>query len=216
VHVGCWAHVRRKFFEAKLVSKQAGSAEEALASIDRLFAVERTLRAQELPGEEFARLRRAEVQPLLEKLGSWLQMRQVQVPPSTTLGKAIGYALDQWPKLQRYLDSPLLRPDNNACEQAIRPFVVGRKNWLIAGSPVGAKASAGWYSLIQTVKPIFYISESAAPGKGDRCRSSRTLLISRTRRSEASQAGFAGFISSPSWRHDDVPKRCRNQSSSLE
>jgi len=152
VHVGCWAHVRRKFFEAKLVSKQAGSAEEALASIDRLFAVERTLRAQELDCEEFVRLRREEVQPLLERLGSWLQARQAQVPPSTSLGKAIGYALDQWPKLQRYLDSPLLRPDNNACEQAIRPFVVGRKNWVIAGSPVGAAASAAWYTLIQTAK----------------------------------------------------------------
>jgi transposase len=87
-----------------VVSKQAGSAKEALASmasIDRLFVVERTLRARELPGEEFARLRREEVQPLLERLSSWLQARQAQVPPSTTLGKAIGYALDQWPKLPR-------------------------------------------------------------------------------------------------------------------
>ena len=88
--------------------------------------------------------------------------RQVQVPPSTSLGKAIGYTVEQWLKLLRYLDSELLRPDNNACERAIRPFVVGRKNWMIAGSPVGATASAGWYSLIQTsklneVEPYLYL-----------------------------------------------------------
>ena len=74
------------------------------------------------------------------------------MPPSTTLGKAIGYTVGQWPKLIRYLESPLLSPDNNACERAIRPFVVGRKNWLLSGSPAGAEASAAWYSLIETAK----------------------------------------------------------------
>jgi transposase len=74
------------------------------------------------------------------------------VPPSTTLGKAIGYAVGQWPQLIRYLDSLVLSPGNNACERAIRPFVVGRKNWLLSGSPAGAEASATWYSLIETAK----------------------------------------------------------------
>jgi transposase len=78
------------------------------------------------------------------------------------LGKAIGYALDQWPKLLRYLDSPYLHPDNNACEKAIRPFVIGRRIWLISGSPVGATASAGWYNIIETskenaVEPYLYL-----------------------------------------------------------
>jgi hypothetical protein len=68
------------------------------------------------------------------------------------LGKAIKYTSEQWDKLERYLDSPFLRPDNNACEQAIKPFVVGRKAWLFSGSPVGAAASAGWYSIIETAK----------------------------------------------------------------
>jgi transposase len=154
--------VRRKFFEAKVVSNQTGSADEGLARIDKLFAIERTLREENLEPEQFLKQRRREVEPILQKLRSWLESRHPQVPPSTLLGKAIGYALDQWPKLLRYLDSPYLHPDNNACERAIRPFVVGRKNWLIAGSPVGATASAGWYSIIESsklnaVEPYLYL-----------------------------------------------------------
>lgn len=91
-----------------------------------LFKIERTLREEELPLEQFAKRRREQVQPVFEKLCLWLDERESQIPPSTTLGKAIGYARGQWPKLIRYLDSPLLGPDNNACERAIRPFVVGR------------------------------------------------------------------------------------------
>jgi transposase len=117
-HVGCWAHARRKFFEAKEVSKTKGSADVALASIDALFKIERTLREEELPLEQFAKRRRGQAQPVLEKLRLWLDERESQVPPSVTLGKAIGYTRKQWPKLIRYLDSPLLGPDNNACYAA--------------------------------------------------------------------------------------------------
>jgi len=67
-------------------------------------------------------------------------------------GKAIGYSLSQWDKLAAYLESPHLTPDNNACENAIRPFVIGRKNWLFCQSPQGAKSSCGMYSLIETAK----------------------------------------------------------------
>lgn len=162
VHVGCWAHVRRKFFEAKVVSKHSGSADEALASIDKLFTLERELRAQDLAPEVFLQRRREQVQPVFQRLRIWLENRQPQVPPSTLLGKAIGYAVAQWPKLVRYLDGPWLKPDNNACEQAIRPFVIGRNNWVISGSPAGATASAAWYSLIETskingVEPYLYL-----------------------------------------------------------
>jgi transposase len=161
-HVGCWAHARRKFFEAKVISKQSGSAEEALAPIDKLFALERELRAEDFAPQEFLRRRREQVEPVFQWLRSWLENRQPQVPPSTLLGKAIGYALAQWPKLVRYLDSPWLKPDNNACEQAIRPFVIGRNNWVISASPAGATASAAWYSLIETskingVEPYLYL-----------------------------------------------------------
>ncbi len=152
IHATCWAHSRRKFFEAKEASKQAGSVDEALARIDALFRIERTLRAQELSPQEFVRQRREQAEPVLEKLKAWLHKRQGQVPPSLLLGKAIAYTIEQWPKMIRYLDSPDLGPSNNAVEQAIRPFVVGRKNWMLSGSPAGAEASAGWYSIIETAK----------------------------------------------------------------
>jgi transposase len=151
-HVGCWAHARRKFFEAREVSKTKSSADAGLASIDALFKIERTLREQDLTPKQFTQRRREQAELVLEKLHVWLEERDGQVPPSTTLGKAIGYTTGQWTKLIRYLDSPLLGPDNNACERAIRPFVLGRKNWLLSGSPTGAEASAAWYSLIETAK----------------------------------------------------------------
>ncbi len=163
VHAGCWAHARRKFFEAREVAKGKGSADVALGAISALFNAERTLREQDLTPQQFLERRREQVQPVLEKLHGWLEERHEQVPASTTLGKAIGYAWGQWPKLVRYLDSPLLGPDNNACERAIRPFVIGRKNWMISGSPAGAEASSAWYSLIETAKlngvePYLYLN----------------------------------------------------------
>jgi transposase len=137
---------------AREVAKTKGSADVGLASINELFKIERTLRDQDLTPKQFTQRRGEQAEPVLEKLHVWLEERVGQVPPSTTLGKAIGYTVGQWPKLIRYLDSPLLGPDNNACERTIRPFVVGRKNWLFSGSPAGAEASAAWYSLIETAK----------------------------------------------------------------
>ena len=152
VHAGCWAHARRKFFEAKEVAKTKGSADVALAFIDALFRIERTLREKDLTPPQFSRTRREQAEPVLEKFLRWLHERKDEVPPTLTLGKAIGYCVGQWDKLVRYLDSPLLGPDNNACERAIRPFVIGRKNWVLSGSPAGAEASAAWYSLIESAK----------------------------------------------------------------
>jgi transposase len=152
-HAGCWAHVRRKFFEAKSISKKAGSADEALSRIGALYRVEKTLRSDlKLSPEEFAAERRRQVIPILDSFREWLDERVSQVPPSMLLGKAISYAIGQWPKLVRYLYSHELTPDNNICENAIRPFVVGRKNFLFAGSPVGAYASAALYSLVESAK----------------------------------------------------------------
>ena len=104
------------------------------------------------------------VQPVLDKMHGWLPQKQDQVPPSTALGKAIAFALGQWPKLIRYLDHAQLTPDNNSCEQAIRPSVIGRRNWLFSGNPRGAAARALLYSLIETAKanrpePFWYLRE---------------------------------------------------------
>jgi transposase len=82
----------------------------------------------------------------------WLLKLNEKIPPSLLLGKAVSYSLSQWNKLINYLESPYLTPDNNTCDNAIRPFVLGRKNWLFNKSPEGAESSCGMYSLIQTAK----------------------------------------------------------------
>jgi transposase len=151
-HVGCWSHVRRKFDEASKATKKPGSAEEALGRIAKLYRIERELRGQDLGPQKFARQRKEQVVPILQDFKQWLDTKSMQVPPSTLLGKALSYALGEWDKLVRYLDSPHLSPDTNPVENAIRPFVVGRKNWLFSGSPRGAHASATLYSLIETAK----------------------------------------------------------------
>ena len=148
--VGCWAHARRKFFEAGKGSKKAGAAHEAVAKIRKLYQVETELREKNLSDREFLARRREEVEPLLENLKSWLSKKAVQVVPGTLLGTAIAYTTKQWDSLVRYLDHPWLTPDNNAAENAIRPFVLGRKNWLFSASPRGADASCAIYSIIET------------------------------------------------------------------
>jgi transposase len=162
VHTGCWAHLRRKFSDAQKPTKRAGSAEEAIARITKLYEIEKGLRALELADEEFVKRRKKEVEPILEGFHSWLEKKSLQVPPSTLLGKAVGYGLSQWEKLERYLEEAFLTPDTNLVENAIRPFVLGRKNWLFSGSPQGAFASAALYSLIETAKanalePYWYL-----------------------------------------------------------
>jgi len=112
--------------------------------------------------QRFVAERRRLVEPVLQDFHAWLQRRASQVPPETLLGKAVNYAPAQWPKLLRYLDHPAMTPDTNACENAIRPSVVGRKNWLFSGSPRGAATSATLYSIIETAKangqePYWYL-----------------------------------------------------------
>ena len=170
MHVGCWAHVRRAFKEAAdalgKVSSRAGAALQALGFIAKLYRAESQLakHRKEDPAGSSWPARRAQVQPVLDAFYRWLLAKRDQVLPGSALGKAVAFALGEWPKLIRYLDHPQLTPDNNACEQAIRPFVVGRKNWLFSGSPRGAEASAILYSLIETAKanrrePYWYLRE---------------------------------------------------------
>ena len=90
--------------------------------------------------------------PVMEQFHSWLLKRAPQVPPKSQLGKAISYCLSQWKRLVVYIEDGHLSIDNNAAENAIRPFVPGRKNWLFAGTSEGAEASAMLYSLVETAK----------------------------------------------------------------
>ena len=152
VRVGCFAHARRKFYEAAHGNKKTGAAHEGMKYITQLYRVETELRADNRDDEAFVEARREQVKPILEKFHRWLVRKQETVVPSSLLGKAVNYTLDEWSALIRYLDHPALTPDNNAAENAIRPFVLGRKNWLFSGSPNGADASCTIYSLIETAK----------------------------------------------------------------
>jgi transposase len=153
-HVGCWAHVRRKFFDAKGNSESPGLAKQALSMIGKLFTIDKKLLSLEgkISAAEFVRTRRFRSLPVLKKFKTWVDMHIDEVAPSLDLGRAMAYVRSQWPQLTRYLEQAYIRPDNNAVENAIRPFVIGRKNWLFANTPLGAHASAALYSLIETAK----------------------------------------------------------------
>ena len=160
VHLGCWAHARRKFVKVATVRKKHRSkrvnpkslADQALDYIGKLYKIEKDARRQELDAEQLYRLRQQEAKPLLDQFKDWLEANQPLTPPKGLLGQAVSYTLANWEKLIVYLQDGRLRPDNNLVENAIRPFVVGRKNWLFAGSPDGAKASASFFTLIETAK----------------------------------------------------------------
>ena len=156
IHVGCMAHIRRKFFDADKVSGASGDAAEFLSMISTFYHTESLLRqryeAKELGEAAFLTERRSVQEPQLVAMHEWLRSRSQSVTPSSGLGKAVSYALGQWDQVVRYLEHALLTPDNNAVENAIRPFVLGRKNWLFSNTQAGAHTSAGLYSLIETAK----------------------------------------------------------------
>ena len=162
--VGCWAHVRRKFMEVvKAAGKgKTGHAQTVLDYIGRLYAIEKFGRKSDFTPEQMVALRQERSAPIIEELYDYLNGLSGQTPPKGLLGKAVNYALNNWPVLVRYLENGHITPDNNAAENAIRPFVLGRKNFLFSGHPKGAAASATLYSLIETakannLKPYFYL-----------------------------------------------------------
>ena len=151
--VGCWAHARRKFSDVyKIAKEQPGKAKDALEIIGKLYEYERMFQECGLSAEQRKKLRLEQVSPLLDRFKSWLISLRPKVPPKNPLGKAMTYTLNQWESLIVYTQDGRLNIDNNPAERMIRPFTVGRKNWLFMGSPEGAKASAAIYSLIETAK----------------------------------------------------------------
>ena len=160
VHLGCWAHARRKFVDVVKVRKKQrgkndspkGLADQAIDYIAKLYGVEKQAREATLTEEQIRALRQERSKPILDQFRTWLENTRSLTPPKGLLGMAIGYTLSNWKKLIVYTDNGLLKPDNNVAENALRPFVLGRKNWLFAGHPNGAAASATFLSLIETAK----------------------------------------------------------------
>ena len=159
--VGCWAHARRKFIEAQSVQPKGktGKADMALSIIQKLYRIEIGLKDKS--AQEKYQGRREKAKPLLDKFYQWLA--KANVVTKSALGKAISYCQNQWHKLVRYINDGNLTIDNNRAERAIKPFVIGRKNWLFSNTARGAKASAMLYSIIETAKangltPFDYIA----------------------------------------------------------
>jgi transposase/uncharacterized coiled-coil protein SlyX len=153
--VGCWAHARRKFDEALKALPEdkrnaAVAAREGLEYCNRLFAIERELK-DKTPEERY-QIRQVRSRPVLDAFLAWLKTQKSRVLPKSTFGQAIYYCLAQWDKLVAFLQDGRLELDNNRSERSIKPFVIGRKNWLFANTPRGAKASAITYSIIETAK----------------------------------------------------------------
>jgi transposase len=153
IQVGCFAHARRKFHEAtrgQSKKRKSTIAWRGMKYIQALYGIEREVK--DAKPEVRYQARREKANPILAEMRAWLDEVLPQVPPTTLTGKALNYLHSQWPKLDRYLDDSRLYIDNNWVENAIRPFVVGRKNFLFCDTVSGAHASANLYSLIETAK----------------------------------------------------------------
>jgi transposase len=167
IHLGCWAHARRYFIEAEaaLPKNARGTDQPAtqfIAAMGQLYAIE--AQAKTLTPQQRGQLRHEQSRPVLVKIEALLLQHLHGVTPNSLLGKALHYLSSQWPKLTRFVDNGAWPIDNNRCENAIRPFVVGRRNWLFCDTVAGARASANLYSLIETCKangidPYTYLVE---------------------------------------------------------
>ncbi len=151
-HQVCWAHCRRGFIEAQRIQPKGktGRADEAIRQIRNLYRIERELKDASVTERFFGRRNRSV--PVLKEIRLWLDKALPAVTPKSALGKALAYMDKYWPKLIRYVewgDTPI---DNNRAENAIRPFVVGRRAWLFSDTPAGADSSALIYSLVETAK----------------------------------------------------------------
>ena len=165
--IGCWDHVRRKFVDASKAApadkrnvNKPSKADVAIGKIRKLYLIEERIR--DLTPEQKQQQRQQLSKPLLDDLHQWLETNQHKIPKDSLTYKAMCYTLNQWPTLTGYCDDGRLLISNALAENAIRPFAVGRRNWLFADTARGAKASATCFSLIETAKanglePLSYI-----------------------------------------------------------
>ena len=169
IHAGCWAHARRKFREVWEAAGKQGKAGEMIGFIRLLYDGEAMLRQKYKCKDDpswdtvgFLKERKDRIMPIFAKMRTWLENTYRETPPKSGLGMAVQYTQNEWERLIAYIESPWFTPDNNVVERAIKPFTVGRKNWVISGSPRGAYASAMLYSFIETAKsngvdPYYYL-----------------------------------------------------------
>lgn len=150
IRAACWAHVRRKFVDAEKAAGATEMTQWILERIRRLYHIEEEIK--QLSPEKRKKHRQRASKPITTEIFERLNLLREALPPSGVPGKAVAYALRNHARLLRYLDDGNIPIDNNWTENAIRPFVIGRKNWLFNDRPAGAAASAFLYSLIETAK----------------------------------------------------------------
>ena len=160
VEVACWAHARRKFYEAR--SSSPGHAEMVLAAIRLLYDVED--RARYLSNEERRELRKQESTPILERIRDLIERFTLEMLPKSAMGKALTYTRNQWDALCRYVEDGRLTIDNNVCERRIRDQAIGRKNWLFIGTVEAGPRAAVLFTIMAGAKrhclePVAYIKD---------------------------------------------------------
>lgn len=151
-HVACWAHARRYFVDVAKACKKEGLAHQIVKLIGKLYHLERELKDKEATPERIFMRREKEARPVLAQIKALLDDGEFKVPPKSPLGTAVFYSLNHWGSLNIYLKDGRLEIDNNRSERSIKPFVIGRKNWMFHGNDVGAHAGGILFSLIETCK----------------------------------------------------------------
>jgi len=149
---GCMAHARRKFIDAKTAQgkNKTGKADVLLSLIGKLYGIESNIKTK--TSDEKHQVRQDKSKPILDKINTWVANNREKIPPKSKLGEALTYWHNQAHKLETYLKDGRINIDNNRAERAVKPFVIGRKNWLFSNTSRGANASAILYSFVETAK----------------------------------------------------------------
>ncbi len=150
VQIHCMAHARRMFNDA--LDNDMAVADHVMQEMQKLYAIERNCKEQNLSFDEIKTVRQEQTVPILGSLGKWMKEQYIHAIPKSSIGKALGYSIERWEKLSRYTENGMLNIDNNPVENSIRPIAIGRKNYLFAGSHEAAKRSGMLYSLLGTCK----------------------------------------------------------------
>ena len=171
VHACCWAHARRKFFEAHQLSPDESVAKGIVMLIDELFAVDARARERNCDWAARDALRQEHARPLLDRIREAVEAARGQALPASKLGGATAYTQRLWEKLTRFLDYPELELSTNLAENSMRPAAVGRKNWIHVGSPQAGPKVAAILSVIETCRrlgiPVREYLAAVLPGLAD-------------------------------------------------
>jgi len=180
IHVGCWAHARRKFVDAVKVNPKDGAAIAMVTRMDALFLVDREARQDNLGVEERLRLRREHAESWAQEIHDECVRLRAEVLPKSALGQAVTYTLNQWARLRRCFEHAEVELSNNLAENSMRPVALGRKNWLHVGSAQSGPKVAAILSVVESCRrlrvPVKDYLLAALPGMARRKRSEAASL----------------------------------------